>query len=198
MRIIGLAGWSGSGKTTLLTLIGALRSVQVGSVRVLGMELGGLSQRQLVAVRRHVGFIFQGHNLFGSLTAYRNVRMALELQVSDARIVHERAVDLLTTLGLAKRLHHKPRKLSGGEKQRVAVARALANRPRLVLADEPTAALDRHSACEVLTLLRHLSVQNGCAVLIVTHDARLLDTADRVIELIDGRLESDQTRAVQI
>jgi putative ABC transport system ATP-binding protein len=192
-RITILTGPSGSGKTTLLTLIGALRSVQEGSVRVLGAELAGLSGRQLVTVRRHIGFIFQGHNLFESLTAYRNVRVALELQPFDDRAIDERVVGLLTELGLGDRMHHKPRKLSGGEKQRVAVARALANRPRLILADEPTAALDRHAALEVLALLKRLCVEDGCAVLMVTHDARLLETADRVIHLVDGRLQSDET-----
>jgi putative ABC transport system ATP-binding protein len=188
-----LTGPSGSGKTTLLTLIGALRSVQAGSVRVLGTELAGLSRRQLVTVRRHIGFIFQGHNLFESLTAYRNVKVALELQESDPSAIHERVVGLLTDLGLGDRLHHKPRKLSGGEKQRVAIARALANRPQLILADEPTAALDRHAAQDVLSLLKRLCCEDGCAILMVTHDARLLETANRVIHLVDGRLHSDET-----
>jgi putative ABC transport system ATP-binding protein len=199
-QIVILTGPSGSGKTTLLTLIGGLRSVEEGSVRVAGQELWGLSRPELVRVRRGIGFIFQAHNLFDSLTAYRNVRMALELQTADRDGIHRQAVAMLTDLGLANRLHHKPAHLSGGQKQRVAIARALVNRPRLILADEPTAALDKESGREVIRLLKRLAAEEGSAILLVTHDNRILDAADRSVNIVDGRLESDVSvnRAVAI
>lgn len=190
-EIIIMTGPSGSGKTTLLTLIGALRSVQQGSVRVLGHELAKLTPRELVAVRREIGFIFQAHNLFDSLTARENVNMAIELTgVSDTER-DRRAQEILGRVGLSQRLEHKPRSLSGGQKQRVAVARALVNRPRLILADEPTAALDKESGREVVTLLQELAQTEKATVLIVTHDARILDVADRILNLVDGRIVSD-------
>jgi putative ABC transport system ATP-binding protein len=199
-QIVILTGPSGSGKTTLLTLIGGLRSVEEGSVRVAGQELRGLSRPELVQVRRGIGFIFQAHNLFDSLTAYRNVRMALELRTADRDAIHRHAVAILTDLGLAHRMHHKPAHLSGGQKQRVAIARALVNRPRLILADEPTAALDKDSGQEVIRLLKKLAAEDGSAVLLVTHDNRILDAADRIVNMVDGRLESDVAvhRAVAI
>lgn len=190
-EIIIMTGPSGSGKTTLLTLIGALRSVQEGSVLALGRELRELSPRGLVEVRRGIGFIFQAHNLFDSLTARENVNMAIELTLRDAPERDRRATDILTRLGLAHRMMHKPQTLSGGQKQRVAVARALVNRPRLILADEPTAALDKESGRDVVNLLKSLAQEEQATILIVTHDTRILDVADRIINLIDGRIVSD-------
>ncbi|MCS6849926.1 MAG: ATP-binding cassette domain-containing protein, partial [Gemmataceae bacterium] len=182
---------SGSGKTTLLTLIGGLRTVQEGSLQVLGQELFGLSNAELVAVRRRIGFIFQAHNLFASLTAYQNVRMALELYSYDPRQRDARIVELLTTLGLGHRIHYKPHQLSGGQRQRVAIARALANRPKLILADEPTAALDKDSGRQVVDLLKNLARHEGCTSLIVTHDSRILDVADRIVNMVDGQIVSN-------
>lgn len=190
-EIVIMTGPSGSGKTTLLTLIGALRSIQDGSIRVLGRELHGLSSRQLVEVRRDVGFIFQAHNLFESLTAFQNVSMALELKTSDRAAIRQRAEELLATLGLEHRIHYKPDALSGGQKQRVAIARALANGPRLILADEPTAALDRESGRDVVELLRKFAQEQGTTILMVTHDNRILDVADRIVNMVDGRVISD-------
>ncbi|MGH7193751.1 MAG: ATP-binding cassette domain-containing protein, partial [Candidatus Saccharimonadales bacterium] len=178
-EIVIMTGPSGSGKTTLLTLIGALRSIQDGSIRVLGRELKGLSSRQLVEVRRDVGFIFQAHNLFESLTAFQNVSMAMELKTSDRRAIEQRVEELLSTLGLGQRVYYKPEALSGGQKQRVAIARALANEPKLILADEPTAALDRESGRDVVELLQKFAKEESCTVLMVTHDNRILDVADR-------------------
>ena len=140
-----ITGPSGSGKTTLLTLIGALRSVQKGSVQVSGRELKGLEQNGLVHVRREIGFIFQAHNLFDALTARQNVRIALEIDDYSATEMDAMVTEILIHVGLGHRLDYKPEKLSGGERQRVAVARALVNRPKLVLADEPTAALDEEA-----------------------------------------------------
>lgn len=186
-----MTGPSGSGKTTLLTLIGALRSVQQGSVFALGRELSGLSPRELVEVRRGIGFIFQAHNLFDSLTARENVNMAIELTLDDPRERDRRAADILTKLGLGQRMTHKPQALSGGQKQRVAVARALVNRPQLILADEPIAALDEEAGRDVVNILKALAEEEQATVLIVTHDTRILDVADRIINLVDGRIISD-------
>jgi putative ABC transport system ATP-binding protein len=185
-----MTGPSGSGKTTLLTLIGALRSVHQGSLQVLGQELTGLTPRQLVQVRRQIGFIFQAHNLFESLTAVQNVEMAVELS-GNLKAKRQRAAAMLAQVGLGDRASYKPAALSGGQKQRVAIARALVNHPRLILADEPTAALDKASGRDVVSLMQRLAQQEHCTILMVTHDNRILDVADRLINLVDGRLESD-------
>ncbi|MFE4107018.1 ATP-binding cassette domain-containing protein [Almyronema epifaneia] len=190
-QIVIMTGPSGSGKTTLLTLIGALRSAHQGSLTVLGQELVGLGNRQLVQVRRNIGFIFQAHNLFESLTAAQNVEMAVEL-LGNFDSKHEQAVEILAQIGLKDRVNYKPQSLSGGQKQRVAIARALVNQPRLVLADEPTAALDKKSGRDVVTLMQKLAKEQQRTILMVTHDNRILDVADRIINLVDGRLESDQ------
>lgn len=190
-QIVIMTGPSGSGKTTLLSLIGGLRSLQEGSLNVLSQELVGLSKSRLVTVRRNIGFIFQMHNLFESLTASQNVEMAVEL-LDDWRQKRQQAIDILTTLGLGERIDYKPQALSGGQKQRVAIARALVNQPALILADEPTAALDRQTGRDVMDLLQALAENQGCTILMVTHDNRILDVADRIINLVDGRIESDQ------
>jgi putative ABC transport system ATP-binding protein len=190
-EIVIMTGPSGSGKTTLLTLLGALRSVQAGEVEVLGRRLDELRGKELVEVRRDIGFIFQAHNLFGSLSALQNVRMALEMKSSNPKHIHDRAVEVLTALGLGERIHYKPSRLSGGQKQRVAIARALANRPHLILADEPTAALDEHSGRHVVNLLKKLAQEEGCTSLIVTHDNRILDVADRIVSMTEGRIKSN-------
>ena len=190
-QIVIMTGPSGSGKTTLLTLIGALRTVQEGSLRVLDQEIVGLSRSALVNVRRNIGFIFQAHNLFESLTAAQNVEMAVEL-LDDWGDKRQKAVAMLTKLGLAERIDYKPSALSGGQKQRVAIARALVNQPELVLADEPTAALDKQSGREVVTLMQELAKKQGKTILMVTHDNRILDVADRILTLVDGRLETEE------
>jgi putative ABC transport system ATP-binding protein len=190
-ELVVMTGPSGSGKTTLLTLIGALRTVQEGSVQIMGQELCGLDNLQLTSVRRGIGFIFQAHNLFDSLTAFQNVKMALELKTYTQSEMAQRATELLTRLGLGHRIHYKPRALSGGQKQRVAVARALANRPKLILADEPTAALDKVSGREVVTMFKELAKNERCTILMVTHDNRILDMADRIVNMIDGRVVSE-------
>jgi len=189
-EIVIMTGPSGSGKTTLLTLIGGLRTLQEGSIRVYGQELKGLGGADLVDARRQVGFIFQRHNLLESLTAYQNVKMALELRGGDAADHEQRIVAILERLKLGHRLHYKPAKLSGGQRQRVAVARALVNRPRLILADEPTAALDAETGRDVVTYLKELAA-DGCTSLIVTHDNRILDVASRIVNMVDGRIKSN-------
>jgi len=182
-EIVILTGKSGSGKTTLLTLLGGLRQIQKGSIQVWGQELSGMTPFELTEYRRRVGFIFQAHNLFGSLTAYQNVRLALELEPYTEQQIRERAVGLLTRLDLGERIDFKPSKLSGGQRQRVAIARALANSPQLILADEPTAALDERSARIVVDLLRELASERGSTIIIVTHDNKILDAADRIINI---------------
>jgi putative ABC transport system ATP-binding protein len=221
-ELVILTGASGCGKTTLLTLIGALRSVQDGSVGVLGQELRGLGKPDLVAVRRQIGFIFQSHNLLDPLTAGENVNMAINLNNYTPDQLYEHAAGLLGTLddsdgpvkilqgvprsrgalaralvvGLLEKLelHHrvdyKPKGLSGGQKQRVAIARALANHPRLILADEPTAALDTHSGELVVSILKRLA-RAGSTILVVTHDPRVIDQGDRVVNMEAGEIASD-------
>ncbi len=186
-----LTGPSGSGKTTLLTLIGALRTVRHGSLQLFGRELCGASRKELIEIRRQIGFIFQAHNLFASLTARENVRMALELDRLPRAEMNRRADAILERLGLGHRLHYRPEALSGGQRQRVAIARALVRQPRLILADEPTAALDGASGREVVTLFQELTRERGCTVIMVTHDNRVLDIADRLVTLVDGRIETN-------
>jgi putative ABC transport system ATP-binding protein len=190
-ELVILSGPSGSGKTTLLSLAGGLRSVQEGSLRILGEEMRGASRAALVRVRKRIGYIFQAHNLLGSFTARQNVEMSLRLHHPLPRSeIHGRAEEMLRAVGLETRADHYPAQLSGGQKQRVAIARALAGRPRIVLADEPTASLDKQSGRDVADLLHDLAKRDGIAVVLVTHDNRILDIADRIISLEDGRLSS--------
>ncbi|MBD2464430.1 DevA family ABC transporter ATP-binding protein [Oscillatoria sp. FACHB-1407] len=191
-EIVILSGPSGSGKTTLLTLIGGLRSLHEGSLKVFGQELQGVSEAQLIKIRRYIGYIFQAHNLLRSLTARQNVQMAIRLDenisAEEARIKSEM---MLASVGLEHRVNYYPDNLSGGQKQRVAIARALACHPKLVLADEPTAALDSKSGRDVVNLMQRLVKEQGCAVLMVTHDNRILDIADRIVYMEDGELSTD-------
>lgn len=190
-----LMGPSGSGKTTLLTLIGCLRSVQDGALRLLGHDLGGATEAQLVSMRRKLGFIFQAHNLHESLTARQNVMIGAQVHSRVAEDVADRAArHLLGLVGLAERADYLPANLSGGQKQRVAVARALVGNPELLLADEPTAALDKDSATEVIDLLKRIGASRGMTTLLVTHDNRILDRADRILTLEDGQIVADTLR----
>lgn len=194
-EIVLLTGPSGSGKTTLLTLIGGLRHGQCGSVRVLGHELIGCSDKQLSQARRDHGYIFQAHNLHRSLTALQNVRMALEVRGDlDRATMDRRAAQMLEQVGLAPQIESYPDQLSGGQKQRVAVARALVHNPPLVLADEPTAALDSRSGREVVTRMQELAREQHSTILLVTHDNRILDIADRVLTMDDGHLREEGRR----
>jgi len=188
-EIVIVTGPSGSGKTTLLTLLGALRSAQDGSVQVLGEELRSARPATLERVRRQIGFIFQQHNLLGALTAAQNVELGARASGRYPRSAQrQRAVDMLEAVGLAERLHHRPGQLSGGQRQRVAIARALVAEPAIVMADEPTASLDRQSGRDVVERMRTLAKEHGTTILLVTHDNRILDIADRIVHLEDGRL----------
>lgn len=188
-EIVILTGPSGSGKTTLLTIIGALRHANNGSVSVMGNELINAPEKLLNKTRLNTGYIFQQHNLLESLTALQNVCLSLELRphlTERDRIM--RATKILTDVGLGDRIHHKPHELSGGQKQRVSIARALVADPTLILADEPTASLDKTSGGEAIALLTKLAKSHGTTILLVTHDYRILDIADRIIHLEDGRI----------
>ena len=190
-EIIILTGPSGSGKTTLLTLLGALRSAQQGSLKIFGEELCGGSSRTMQKVRRQIGYIFQSHNLIDALTVAQNVAMSLHLHRHIKRRETRRLADeMLDAVGLAQHKHKYPNELSGGQQQRVGIARALVARPRIVLADEPTASLDRHAGREVVDLMRELAKEQQVAVIIVTHDNRILDVADRILHLEDGSMQS--------
>ena len=197
-EIVALVGPSGSGKTTLLTLIGALRTLEEGSLRVLGTELCQANRTQQLAVRRRIGYIFQAHNLMTFLTAQQNVRLALDLH---PEIPPERrdalARETLGLVGLSHRLDYYPAQLSGGQKQRVAIARALAAGPELILADEPTSALDGQSGREAVDLMRKLARERGCPVLMVTHDTRVVDIAERVIHMEDGEVRDGGLMAIE-
>lgn len=188
-----LMGPSGSGKTTLLTLIGCLREVKDGQVQVLGHDLNGASEAVLVGLRRQLGFIFQAHNLHESLTATQNVTMGLQVHGrGNAEKQRKAAHYVLDLLGLADRRDYLPGNLSGGQKQRVAVARALVSNPEIILADEPTAALDKDSGHTVVEMLKSLGKARGTTTVMVTHDPRILELADRIITLEDGRIVSDK------
>ena len=188
-EIVIMEGQSGSGKTTLLTLIGGLRAVQSGSINFLGSELFGANEKQLRHIRRKIGYVFQSYNLLQFLTARQNVSMSLELDDNlTPQQVYEKSVSILHSIGLGERLNYYPENLSGGQKQRVAIARALVTEPKLVLADEPTASLDKNSGRAVVELMQKLVKKQGCSILIVTHDSRILDIADRLIQMEDGYL----------
>jgi len=189
-EIVIMTGQSGSGKTTLLTLIGTLRRVQSGKLNVLGEPLHQATDDELVALRMRLGFIFQAHNLFSSLTALENVRMALELRptAGTRESMNRRCEEILTAVGLGDRIHYRPRNLSGGQKQRVAVARGLVHQPEILLADEPTAALDEESGRKVVTLFQREARDRGAAIVIVTHDNRILDVADRIVKMDFGTI----------
>lgn len=187
-----LMGPSGSGKTTVLTLMGCLRDVQEGSICLLGHELMGAGNALNEALRRRLGFIFQAHNLHGSLTAMQNVQMGLQVHgLNDPETERQAARHALSLVGLADRMDYLPGNLSGGQKQRVAVARALVGNPDVVFADEPTAALDKESGLNVVAMLKKLGEQRGTTTVMVTHDNRILELADRIVTLEDGRIVAD-------
>jgi putative ABC transport system ATP-binding protein len=188
-EVVVLMGPSGSGKTTLLSIMGCILRATSGSVRVRGQEIAGMTERELPRVRLdHIGFIFQGFNLFPTLTAGENVELALDLKGVRGRRARARAGDLLNQVGLGDKYNSFPADLSGGQKQRIAIARALAGEPDIILADEPTAALDSTSGRAVTEMLRDLAHDRGRAVVIVTHDNRVLEFADRVVHMQDGKI----------
>ncbi|MDG2990053.1 ABC transporter ATP-binding protein [Candidatus Synechococcus calcipolaris G9] len=184
-----LMGPSGSGKTTLLSILSGILTPTSGQVHLLGKNITALSKRALARFRlEHIGFIFQGFNLFPALTALENVETTFNLKGIRGHEAKQKAGQLLEQVGLIHRLDYLPQDLSGGQKQRVAIARALAGDPQLILADEPTAALDSHSGRQVIEILKFLAKEKGCTVLMVTHDRRIADIADRITYLEDGMI----------
>ena len=188
-EILMLCGPSGSGKTTLLSMMGGILTPDSGEVRVAGQSMAGLDRAALSALRlKHLGFIFQEYNLFPTLDCLGNVMVALDLQGIKGKAAEEMAREKLAAVGLGERLHEDPARLSGGQKQRLAIARALAGNPSVLLADEPTAALDSQNGALIMGLMRELADTHGRAVVIVTHDSRIQSVADRVAIIEDGRL----------
>ena len=187
-----LMGPSGSGKTTLISLLGGILRPTSGSVSIDGRPIDGLNDRELSAFRlRHIGFVFQGFNLFPTLSALQNVELAFDLRGIRGATARKDATELLDQVGLAPKLHTYPAELSGGQKQRVAIARALVGSPTVLLADEPTAALDSSSGHTVMHLFQRLARERGRAVVIVTHDGRMQSYANRIVQMADGRVVSD-------
>lgn len=196
-EIILIMGPSGSGKTTLLSMLGALLKPSDGTIQLNGTVISNLAENRLPSIRlKEFGFVFQDFNLLSALTAVENVALVAELAGVRAREARKKAASLLTELGLGERLHFLPEKLSGGEKQRVAIARALVNDPSLILADEPTANLDSKIGHEIMRLLRHIAKEQGRSVVIVSHDQRIKDIADRILWLEDGEFKETVTMAV--
>ena len=190
-EVVLMTGPSGSGKTTFLTIIGGLRQASSGSVKVLDQQLINSTEQAKVKVRQQTGYIFQQHNLLKPLTALQNVSMTLEMHnhmTERERLTQ--AADMLKAVGLGDRLNYKPEQLSGGQRQRVSIARALVGKPKIVLADEPTASLDKQSGQDAVGILKQLAKELGTTILLVTHDYRILDIADRVVELEDGMIQN--------
>jgi putative ABC transport system ATP-binding protein len=195
-QIVICTGPSGSGKTTLLTMLGGLRSCQDGSLKILGQELNGASKEQLADLRLNVGFIFQAHNLMMFLNARRNVRLSLELHDRFYnQDMDQLATAMLEKVGLGDRVQYMPANLSGGQRQRVAIARALVSQPKILLGDEPTAALDKESGRTVVELMQQLAREQNTTIIMVTHDNKILDVADRIIIVEDGRLATAEQQA---
>jgi putative ABC transport system ATP-binding protein len=191
-QLVAVRGRSGSGKTTLLNMIGGLDQPTSGSVSVAGVNIAGIAENELVRVRRHtIGYIFQSFGLIPVLTAAENVEIPLRLLGTSATDREERSRVLLELVGLGDRTKHRPHELSGGEQQRVAIARSLANRPSLLLADEPTGQLDSHTGRAIMNVLLALARSEDVAVIVATHEPLLIDLADRVLDISDGRIVAD-------
>jgi putative ABC transport system ATP-binding protein len=196
-ELLLLMGPSGSGKTTLLSIMGCILTATSGSVRVAGREVVGLSEKQLPGLRlEHIGFVFQGFNLFPTLTAGENVELMLDLKGTSTARAKKRAQELLEQVGLAEKYDAFPADLSGGQKQRVAIARALSGDPGIILADEPTAALDSHTGRNVMEMMSELAHKRGRAVVIVSHDSRVVSFADRIVRIEDGAIAGNANEEI--
>ena len=192
-EFVAVMGVSGSGKSTLLHLLGGLDRPSQGSIRIDGVDLSTLKDSQLADIRsKKIGFVFQFFNLLSRLSALRNVRLSAEIAGLSAKEAEKRATEMLKLVGLEGRVDHRPTEMSGGEQQRVAVARALINRPKIILADEPTGNLDTKTGLEILQLLKRINKENGQALVIVSHDLRVGELADRTIHLQDGLVVTER------
>jgi putative ABC transport system ATP-binding protein len=192
-ELVAVMGPSGSGKTTFLTMLGAMLTPTKGDVRIAGQSIAGLRPQELAKLRRrHIGFVFQSFNLFPALTACQNVEVGLRLRGRSPEAAKAQALEALDGVGLVERADFLPEDLSGGQKQRVSIARALAGGPRLILADEPTGALDTSNGRAVIELLTNRARETGAAVVVVTHDPRVSDLMDRVLTMEDGRLRDEK------
>jgi putative ABC transport system ATP-binding protein len=188
-----LMGPSGSGKTTLLSILGCMLTPTDGTVRICGRSTAGLGPEEMARLRRqHVGFVFQSFHLFPTLSAADNVRLALDVRGDPARAARAKSKEALARVGLADKARALPRVLSGGEQQRVAIARAIVGSPSVILADEPTAALDGENGRAIMKILAEIASEPARAVLIVTHDPRLLPFADRIVHIEDGRITGEE------
>jgi putative ABC transport system ATP-binding protein len=193
-EFVAVMGVSGSGKSTLLHLLGGLDRPSSGSIRIDGVDLSTLKDSQLADIRsKKIGFVFQFFNLLTRLTALRNVRLPAEIAGASAKQAEKQALEMLKLVGLEGRANHRPTEMSGGEQQRVAIARALINRPKIILADEPTGNLDTKTGLEILQLLKRINKENGQALVIVSHDLRVGELADRTIHLQDGHIVNEKT-----
>jgi putative ABC transport system ATP-binding protein len=191
-EVVGLFGPSGGGKTTLLSLLGCILRPTRGSLRIYGHEVSNLDEEKLPQIRkRYISFIFQGFNLFPALTAFENVMIVLKMKGIKGKGARRRAEELFNKVGLSERMHFLPRDLSGGQKQRVAVTRALAADSPLILADEPTGNLDYANGKTVMEILKELARERGKAVIIATHDNRIVEVFDRIIFMEDGRIKKE-------
>ena len=198
-EVVLLMGPSGSGKTTLLSIMGCILRPTSGEVRIHGREVAALGESELPGIRlEHIGFVFQGFNLFPTLTAAENVELVMDVKGTGRRQARSRAAELLERVGLPTKSRTFPADLSGGEKQRVAIARALAGDPDILLADEPTAALDSQNGRSVIGLLGELAHERGRAVVIVTHDHRLLEFADRIVRIEDGNIQTEDVPGMAV
>ncbi len=192
---LSVMGPSGSGKSTLFNMIGALDKPSEGTIRIAGVDLTAQTSRQLSYFRnRHIGYIFQAFNLIPSLTALRNVMLPVLFSGADTAAATQRATEVLEEVGLGQRLHHRPDEVSGGQQQRIAIARALAMEPTIMLADEPTANLDLHTGEEIIQTLRRLCDEHGVTVITATHDHKMLDKSDRILWIKDGKKDRLQRR----
>ena len=188
-EFVAIMGPSGSGKTTFLDIMGGLLKPTSGTIIIDGTNLHGLSDSEIARIRgKEIGFIFQQYNLIPSLTATENVELSLRINGKTKHESRERAVKLLNMIGMGHRLDNKPTQLSGGEQQRVAICRALANKPKIIFGDEPTGNLDTKNGAFVLNILRTLQKKDGYTIVVVTHDHRIDKYADRMIQIMDGRI----------
>jgi putative ABC transport system ATP-binding protein len=191
-EMIMLMGPSGSGKTTLISIVGGILKQDSGSCIVLGKDINNLPENEKTAFRgKNIGFIFQSFNLVPTLTAVENVAIPLLIANIDSKRAYAKAEELLLDFGLDEQRYRKPNKLSGGEQQRVAIARACIHKPRIILCDEPTSFLDRERGRSIMELLRKIKIENNCTLILVTHDPRILDFADRILEIEDGMIKTE-------